>query len=287
MAGVGAPLRIGWFSTGRGPGSRALLTAVVAAIRRGELRAEIAFVFCNRARGQDPNTDQFLDLAAGFGLRVLTLSDRAFRRRVGGAVARAGAPLPPWRADYDRAMLELVAPYAFDLGMLAGYMLILWPDTTRRFPFLNLHPAAPGGPIGMWQDVIWQLIAADARESGVLINVATAELDRGPVAAYCRFAIRGPAFDPLWQAIAGRSVEEVRRTEGEANPLFRAIRQQGAARELPLVVRTLAAVAEGRLRIAPDAVMDAAGRPIAGLDLTEEVDAAVAATPVGGEQRQG
>ena len=40
-----APLRIGWYATGRGPGSRALLTAAVQAIARGELGAEIAFVF--------------------------------------------------------------------------------------------------------------------------------------------------------------------------------------------------------------------------------------------------
>lgn len=278
------PLRVGWFSTGRGPGSRALLAAAVEAIRRGELRAEIPFVFCNRERGQDPHTDQFLDLAAGHGLRTLTLSDRAFRRRVGGAVARAGELLPAWRTTYDRAMLELVAPFAFDVGMLAGYMLILSPDTTRAHPFLNLHPAAPGGPVGIWQEVIWRLIAQGARASGVLVNVVTPSLDEGPVAAFCRYPIRGPGFDPLWAALAGRSVDDVRRQEGEENRLFQEIRRHGAARERPLVIRTLAALADGRIRIAPDRVTDAAGHAIAGLDLTAEVDAAVAAElgPVAG-----
>jgi phosphoribosylglycinamide formyltransferase-1 len=270
------PLRVGWFATGRGPGSRTLLTAAVEAIRRGELRAEIAFVFCNREPGQDPQTDQFLDLAQGYGLPVLTLSDRAFRRRVGGAVARAGEPLPAWRTDYDRAMLDLVAPFPFDVGMLAGYMLILTPAAALARPFLNLHPAAPGGPVGIWQDVIWQLIAERATESGVLINVVTPELDRGPVASFCRYAIRGPAFDPLWDAVDGRSVEDLRRHEGESLPLFQAIRRHGAAREVPLILRTLAAIAAGRLRVAPGQVTDAAGAPTAGLDLTEEVDAAVA-----------
>ncbi len=271
------PLRIGWFSTGRGPGSRALLTAVVEAIRRSELRAEIAFVFCNRDRGQDANTDQLLAMATSYGLPVLTLSDRAFRRRVVGAVARVGEPLPAWRADYDRAMLEAISRYPFDVGMLAGYMLILWPETTRAHPFLNLHPAAPGGPIGMWQDVIWRLVEQRAQESGVLLNVATPELDEGPVASYCRYPIRGPAFDDLWAAVGGRTVEEVRRQEGEQNPLFQEIRRHGAARELPLVIRTLAALADRRIRITPDSVTDAAGRPIAGLDLSAEVDASVAA----------
>lgn len=270
--------RIGWFSTGRGPGSRALLTAAVDAIRAGELRAEIAFVFCNRERGQDPNTDQFLDLAEGFGLQTITLSDRAFRKRTGGEVARAGQPLPAWREDYDNAMLRLVAAHSFDVAMLAGYMLILWPETTNRHPFLNLHPAAPGGPKGTWQNVIWQLIAEGARESGVYLHVATPELDEGPVATYCRYPIRGEPFDALWRAAESRTADELR-SEGEEHPLFRAIRAHGAARELPLVIRTLAALADRRLRIEPGRVLDASGRPAAPLDLSDDVDARLGEHP--------
>lgn len=275
MAGLERPLRIGWFSTGRGMTSRAHLTAAVEAMRRGDLRAEIAFVFCNRERGQDALTDGFLDLAQGYGLRVLTLSDRGFRRERGGEVARLGEPLPGWRAVYDEAMLEMIAPYPFDVGLLAGYMLIFWPETTFRHPFLNLHPAAPGGPKGIWQEVIWQLIAGRARESGVLMNVVTPELDEGPVAAYCRYPIRGGAFELLWNGVNGRDVDQVRREQGEDNPLFQAIRRHGVARELPLVLQTLAALADGRARIEPGRVLDRSGRPMAPLDLTTEVEAGV------------
>ena len=270
--------RIGWFSTGRGPGSRALLTAAINAISAGELRAEIAFVFCNRERGQDPNTDQFLDLTEGHGLRTITLSDRAFRKRVGGEVARTGQPLPPWRGQYDEEMLRLIAPHAFDVAMLAGYMLILWPETTTRHPFLNLHPAAPGGPKGTWQNVIWQLIAEGARASGVYLHVATPELDEGPVATYCRYPIRGEPFDVLWRAVEGSTVDELQR-EGENQELFRTIRVHGAARELPLVIRTLAALAERRIRIEPGRVLDESGHAAAPLDLSREVDARLAERP--------
>jgi phosphoribosylglycinamide formyltransferase 1 len=275
MAGLGAPLRIGWFSTGRGMTSRAHLTAAVEAMRRGDLHAEIAFVFCNRNRGQDPLTDGFLDLAQGYGLRVLTLSDRAFRRRHGGEVARLGEPLPAWRAAYDEAMLEVIAPYAFDVGLLAGYMLIFWPDTTFRHSFLNLHPAAPGGPKGIWQEVIWQLIGERAHESGVLMNVVTPELDEGPVVAYCRYPIRGGAFEPLWDGVKGRDVEQLRREQGEDSPLFQAIRRHGVARELPLVLQTLVALAQRRAMIESGRVLDSLGLPMAPLDLTDEVEAEV------------
>lgn len=279
MAGLTDKLRVGWFSTGRGPGSRALLTAAVEAIHRSELHAEIPFVFCNRDRGQDAQTDLFLDLAEGYGLRVLTRSDRAFRRAAGGAVARTGQPLPPWRVAYDQAMLADIAPYRFDVGMLAGYMLILSPPASLAHPFLNLHPAAPGGPKGAWQQVIWQLIAERARASGVLLHVADPVLDEGPPVTYSRYPLRGPEFDPLWQAIEGRAVEEIQQTEGEAHPLFAAIRRHGAARELPLIIKTLSALAERRVRVLPGQVVDASGAPIPPLDLTPAVEAALTSPP--------
>src|SRR5262245_5424745 len=101
------PYRIGWFATGQGTGSRALLSAAHQAIERGDLPAEIPFLFCNREPGEHENSDLLLQMAAGFGIPTLTFSDRRFRRRAGGEVARAGEPLPAWRLEYDRAVLEL------------------------------------------------------------------------------------------------------------------------------------------------------------------------------------
>ena len=54
-------LTIGWFSTGRGPGSRKLLAAATNEIASGRLDARIPVVFCNREPGEDENTDLFLD----------------------------------------------------------------------------------------------------------------------------------------------------------------------------------------------------------------------------------
>lgn len=267
--------RIGWFATGQGTGSRALLTAAHDAIARGELRAEIAFLFCNREPGEHENSDLLLAMAARYGIPTITLSDRRFRRRVGGEIARVGQPLPAWRLEYDRAMLDLIAPFAVDVNMLAGYMLILGPEACARYTFLNLHPAAPGGPIGTWQRVIWQLIATRASESGVLINRAIPAVDEGPVITYCRYSLRGPAFDPLWTAIAGRSVAELQAGEGEDLPLFRAIRAAGVAREIPLIVRTLIALAERRIRIVEGLPVTSEGPAIGGVDLTAEVEQAI------------
>ncbi len=279
-------LRIGWFATGRGEGSRRLLSAAVDAIRRGELDAEIAFVFCNRERGEHEATDGFLDLVSSFGITDLTLSSRRFRRERDGGRSRPGEPLPPWRAEYDRRVAELIAQHRFDVGMLAGYMLILTLEMARLHPFLNLHPAEPGGPAGSWQEVIHQLIEGRAERSGVMIHLATEELDRGPPVAYGIYSLRGPAFDSLWRALGSSAL-----AEGEEHPLFREIRRHGAARELALVVATLRAIAEGRVRIIDRGPVDVAGRALSGgLDLTAEIDAAVASSlaeevPGGGEAK--
>jgi len=271
-------LRVGWFSTGRGEGSRRLLTAAVEAIRRGELDAEIAFVFCNRERGEYEATDGFLDLVESYGIRCVTLSSRGFRKEHGGERSRPGEPLPSWRFAYDRAVLDLVGAYQFDVGVLAGYMLIFTGEGARRHPFLNLHPAEPGGPTGTWQQVVWQLIDRRAERSGVMIHLATEELDQGPVVTYCTYSLRGPAFDALWAAISDRSAADLQAREGEALPLFAMIRRQGATRELPLVVATLRALADGRPRIERGRVVDERGRAIAGgRDLSGEIDAAVTA----------
>jgi len=272
------PLRLGWFATARGETSRQLLAAARDAIASGRLHARIAVVFCNRAPGEDPHTDLFLEQVRSYGLPLVCFSSRDFRRRLGTPIARKDQPLPEWRRDYDREVMRLLEPYPFGIGVLAGYMLIFGAEAAARYDLLNLHPAAPGGPKGVWQDVIWQLIAARAERAGVMMHLATAELDEGPVVTYCTYPIRGPAFDPLWKQAEGRSVKETKAAEGESNALFLEVRRHGVAREIPLVVETLRAFADGRLRIEGKRPVDAAGRPLAGHDLTPAIEQAVAST---------
>jgi phosphoribosylglycinamide formyltransferase-1 len=167
--------------------------------------------------------------------------------------------------------MRLLEPYRFDLGVLAGYMLIV-TEAMWRHPLLNLHPAEPGGPAGTWQEVIWQLIERKAAQAGVMMHLVTGTLDEGPPVTYCTYSIRGPSFDSLWAKVEGRSVEQVRAEEGEANRLFREIRRQGVLRELPLVVATLCAFADGRVHIEGGRVLGADDRPISAYDLTAEID---------------
>jgi folate-dependent phosphoribosylglycinamide formyltransferase PurN len=270
-------LRIGWFTTARGPGSRAMYEAVAGAIAQGRLDAEFGFVFCNREPGEDPLTDSFQRLVEANGHRLITRSSVAYRRTVGGRLSRPGEPLPAWRLDYDREVEVALEGHPFDVGVLAGYMLIFEREFVSRHVVLNLHPALPTGPAGTWREVIRHLIRARAAESGVMLHLAIPEVDAGPVVAFCRYPLDDAELAPLWTAIeADRATLDD--SALEATPLFAAIRERGLRREAPLLVATLAEFASGRLHAEGGRVLDTAGAPAAPADVTAEVEAALGAS---------
>ncbi len=263
---LGVPmLKLGWFSTGRGEGSRGFLELIRGRIDAGVLDAEIEFVFSNREPGEAEGSDEFFRLVRGRGIPLVTLSSRRFRREHGGG------PFSRHRLSYHREAMKLISGFDPDVSVLAGYMLFTGAEMCRRYKMINLHPASPRGPAGTWQDVIWKLIEDGAAESGVMVHVATEVLDEGPVLTYCTFPIRGGRFGPLWRETESRPIEDIR-SQGEEQPMFRLIRQEGMKRERPLLLETLRALAESRVRIEEGRVLDAGGTPIEGQCLNEEVE---------------
>ena len=230
-------LRIAWFATAKGTSSRKLLRAAVDAIADGRLDAEIVCVVCNRERGQSANTDAFLDDVDETGIPLIASSSREWRRRVGGAISIPGQDLASWRRDYDRYLYDQLIEHAPDVGMLAGYMLVVTDVLCDQLPCLNLHPALPDGPIGTWQQVIHQLIAEQARTSGMVLQRVTTELDRGPTVTWAQYPIRGPQFDQLWAEFGSDAETET--------PLFHTIREAGASREPTFILQSLQALASG------------------------------------------
>ena len=268
-------LRVGWFATGRGEGSRGLLRFVADAIADGRLDARIEFVFSNREPGEAEGSDAFFDLVRSCGFPLVTLSSARYRRE------RGGGPMSRNRVGFDREVMRLLEPYQPDVCALAGYMLICSGELCRRYPLLNLHGALPDGPTGAWQSVIWQLIESEATRTGAMIHLATEEVDRGPVLSHCVVPIVGGNFDAERKALSGRDIEQIRAVEDEENPLFRLIRAEGYRREPYLLLETLRAVADGRLIVRPGEALDALGNPLSdtlptGLALTDEIEAAIA-----------
>ncbi len=265
--------KIGWFSTGKGAGSRGLLQTVQDSIISGELDAEIEFVFCSRDYGETEATDQYLTMVKDYGIPLVKFSYQMYKAVRDMPNPDPAAPMPQWRLDYDREVMKRLDGFTPDLGVLAGFMLITGPEMCEKYDIINLHPAAPDGPAGTWRQVIWKLIEAGADTQGVKMHVAIPELDMGPTASYCTFPIRGKAFDGYWEEIRGKSVADIKEEQGVENPLFKTIRRHGTVRELPLTVATIRAFSQGKVKITKDRqVVDAAGHAIDGYDLTAEID---------------
>jgi phosphoribosylglycinamide formyltransferase-1 len=252
-------LKLGWFTAGRGQGSRAMFEHTLAAIDAQQLDAKIEFVFMHRERGEGDGSDAFMDRASSLGIPLLNHSSKRFREEHAGDFAGH-------RGEYDAQIAVLVSPYATDVDVLAGYLLILSPELVNERRFVNLHPALPDGPVGLWQHVIWELISSRAASSGSVVFEVTPELDRGPQISYASFPLRSGALAPMWNALGDGPIDGLREQFGEKHPLFRAIREEGVRREPLFLTETLKEMAER------------AGQcPESPIDLTARVDAALAA----------
>jgi len=233
-------LRIGWFSTGRGEGSRGLLRFVSERLESEGIDARIDFVFSNRAPGEAEGSDEYFRLVAEYDIPLVTHSSADFRKRAGGRLSER-------RGEYDAEVLGLLSGRQPDICILAGYMLIASPALCRAFPLLNLHPALPDGPIGTWQDVVWQLIERRAELTGAMMHLATEEVDRGPLVSYVTVPLKTPEFNPHWRQLEGQNLPDIRRKLGEEFELFRLIRSEQYSREPYLLLETLRSLSEGQI----------------------------------------
>lgn len=281
-------MRIGIFSSFIEPAAFELVRHVINAVRTGEIPdSEIAFIFSNRGFSESEIlshrlTPELMAIGA-HPPDVITSLASTFEpeiRRQAKKLEREGDPtlINEWRNQFAEAVLERIP--STDIDVLLGDMYIWGDKLCDARKGINLHPALPDGPKGEWYKVIWELIRTKSQETGVLMHKVTRELDRGPVVTYCHFPIIGPAFDHLWRqlpedrnelsAMIQRGLVE---KELAQHPLHREIRSHGLTREFPLIIQTLRALAEGKIRFEGESVIDNLGNPLeGGFDLTPEID---------------
>lgn len=265
-------LRIGWFSTGRGPGSRQLLEVVNSYILRGEIEGKIEFVFCNRAPCESSQTDVFFGQIHDYNIPLVYFSSQEFKNKISESNVHDIHTIEQRRIVFDREVMKLLEKYTVDICVLAGYMLIAGDEMCERYKMINLHPATPDGPKGTWQEVIWDLMKNRIKQSGVMIHLATPDLDRGPVVTYCTYPITGDEFDKYWKELEGHTIESIKHEQGENNHLFQLIRKHGLARELPLIVATLQSLCNNDVHIESGIILDKQGNPIKGYDLSNKLN---------------
>ena len=225
-------------------------------ISTGDIKGKINFVFSNREPGQSQESDLFFDLVRSYNIPLVYFSHSKFKASIESRVN--------WRLKYDTEVTRRIEKFSPDLCVLAGYMLIIGKELCQKYNMINLHPAAPGGPVGSWQEVIWKLIKNKAEEAGAMIHLVTPELDRGPVVSYCLFPIKHKPFDQYWQ-------------KEDQEMLFKLIRQHELAREFPLITSTLKALSQGKISIQSGRIIDTQGNSIQGYNLTGERNQALKA----------
>jgi phosphoribosylglycinamide formyltransferase-1 len=261
----------GWWTTGRDQTAIDLFETGFNAVTDGIITGEISYIFSSREPGESEFSDRLLKMATDHGIPVVSFSALRFRPDLRRQDREA------WRQAYHKDVFDKVKGFPVQVVVLAGYMWVVSPEVCRKLSIINLHPAAPGGPAGTWQEVIWQLLDQKAEKTGAMMHLVTPELDKGPAVTYCTFSIQGGAWDPLWEQfeheLQRSSLEEIKKSFGESQPLFARIRNEGVKRELPLIVQTIKSLASGEISIKDSQLYDSAGSKLARpYDLTDAIE---------------
>ncbi|HXN14121.1 MAG TPA: phosphoribosylglycinamide formyltransferase [Candidatus Acidoferrales bacterium] len=179
-------------------GTGSNLQAIIDAILRGELKAEIRLVISNRADAQG------LERAHRHGIATIVIEHRKFTSR----------------EDFDRAVLAALREHSVELVALAGFMRLLSPVMLDAFPgrVMNIHnsllPSFPGihGP----KDAI----EYGVKIAGCTVFFVTPGVDVGPVIVQAAVPVL-PGDDE--QRLSARILQQEHRIFPHAIALF----QQG------------------------------------------------------------
>ncbi len=239
--------QIGWWTTGRDEAAVVLFNETINAIKKGEITAEIAYLFLSKAINDNSHCKELKSIADTNNIVTVSLSSNDFNTEL------KKQDMLKWRELYHENILIMLKDFKTDLIVLAGYMWIVSPNACEQLDMINLHPALPDGPTGTWQDVIWQLIEKNSKTTGVMMHLVTPDLDRGPAVTFCEFEIQGPAWERLWkdakELLNKTGLIDLKKQYEEGLPLFHKIREEGIKREIPCILQTIKAFSRSEIQI--------------------------------------
>jgi phosphoribosylglycinamide formyltransferase-1 len=148
-------------------GSGSNLQAIIDAIHRGEINAELKAVISNRR-------DAFgLQRARQAAIPSEVINHAEFRDR----------------SAFDHELIRRISAYAPNLIALAGFMRILTPVFIDRFAgyVLNIHPSLLPKFRGLHTHE--RALKSEEKEHGCSVHFATNELDGGPIILQARVPV--------------------------------------------------------------------------------------------------
>jgi phosphoribosylglycinamide formyltransferase-1 len=179
--------RLGVLISGRGSN----LQALIAAIQRGELDAQIAVVISNRTGAGG------LEHARSAGIETLVVNHREFASR----------------DDFDARLAAELRARGVTLVCLAGFMRLVGEKLLEAFPnaVLNIHPSLLPAFPGV--DAQAQALRHGVRITGATVHLATGELDAGPIVVQASVPVKD---DDTVETLSGRILVEEHRLYPEA-----------------------------------------------------------------------
>jgi phosphoribosylglycinamide formyltransferase 1 len=231
--------KIGWFTTARGPGSYNLFNMVLDRIKSGEIKAKISFIFINREVKGNECRMKIIRLAEENDIPVIILPSDTFDPRL------KEEDLVGWRDAYGKELRGRISRYGMDFGVLAGYMLIIDPETCRRYTLINLHPALPDTYKGTWEEIVRTVVENQDDRYGATIHVCSPELDCGDIIAY-------DSFD----------LQDIKERYPSKEDQLVQVRAVEVKREAPLLMEAIKLMTDGEVVLRNGAIFDAQGRRI-------------------------
>ncbi|MDM5329256.1 phosphoribosylglycinamide formyltransferase [Neobacillus sp. CF12] len=147
--------KIAVFASGSGSNFQAIMDVV----KRGELKADIALLVCDKPGAYAVERANIAHIPS-FSFNPKEYSSKE---------------------AYEKAILEKLTSYGVEFIVLAGFMRLIGPTLLGEYAgrIVNIHPsilpAFPG------KDAIGQALAAKAKWSGVTIHYVDEGMDTGPI----------------------------------------------------------------------------------------------------------
>ncbi|MBE9503063.1 MAG: phosphoribosylglycinamide formyltransferase [Proteobacteria bacterium] len=183
-------IKIAVLASGRGSN----FIAIADAISRGEINADIAFLFSNSKEAKA------IEAAEKRGIKTKVVDSRSLSKE-----------------EYDKKLIEVLTEEEIDLVLLAGYMKIVGKALIETFPLriMNIHPSLLPSFKGLHAQR--QAIEYGVKVSGCTVHFVDEGMDRGPIIIQSAIPVLD---DDTAESLSNRILIEEHRLYAKAVKLF-------------------------------------------------------------------